>query len=87
MDRFGILERISRVDALRQPRNVNHTLHMLVTIATFGLWLPVWLGLTLAQEGWKHRHCWIMSGKSIKGMSRINRLDIPPETRHLLNRS
>ncbi len=85
MERFRLLERKSRVDALCHPRNVNHTLHMLLTIGTFGLWLPVWLGLTLAQEGWKRRHCWVVSGKSIKGMTRINRLDVSPETRRMLN--
>lgn len=86
MDRFGNLERKSRVDALRHPRNINHTLHMLLTIGTFGLWLPVWLGLTLAQEGWKHKYCWVTSGKTIKGMTQINRLNVSPETRNMLNK-
>lgn len=33
-------------DSPGRPR-INHVLHLLLTIFTFGLWAPVWLGLAL----------------------------------------
>jgi hypothetical protein len=34
---------------------VNHILHLLLTLVTVGLWLPVWIFLTVAR-GEKHQH-------------------------------
>lgn len=37
---------------------VNHVLHVLLTVFTCGLWLPVWL-LLIGLGGVKHRHVYI----------------------------
>lgn len=75
------LKKQSRIDAFHRPANLNHALHMVLTVFTLGLWLPVWTFLALRNEGWKSGHGWITAGKNIKGMTRINRLDISPELR------
>lgn len=33
---------------LARPRRTNHILHLLLSVVTFGLWLPVWLLCVLA---------------------------------------
>lgn len=33
-----------------QQKRVNHVLHLLLTIVTLGLWLPVWIILALANS-------------------------------------
>lgn len=33
-----------------QQKRVNHLLHFLLTLITFGLWLPVWIILALANS-------------------------------------
>lgn len=84
MKRIENVRRYSRRDTLNHPRNVNHTLHMVLTFCTLGLWLPVWTVLALRREGWKHNHLWAASGKGIKGMTRINRMELTPEARRSL---
>ncbi len=38
----------------RAPR---HVLHLLLSVASGGLWLPVWAGLAFAWHGWKCSRC------------------------------
>lgn len=36
---------------------VNHILHLLLTIVTGGLWLIVWLGVSIRFGGWRCSTC------------------------------
>ena len=67
------------------PSNLNHLVHALLTLGTFGFWLPVWLVQCLRHEGWKSRFNWTLAGHSSSGMHRIDRMDLSPETRRMLN--
>ena len=35
----------------------NHILHLLLTLVTVGLWIPMWLLLSLRIGGWRCRDC------------------------------
>lgn len=35
---------------VNQKKGVNHVLHLILTIVTFGLWLPVWIILAIANS-------------------------------------
>ena len=52
-----------RYVVVERKRRVNHILHLLLSLVTFGLWLPVWLLLSmksnLAEAG---RMNWIVGG-------------------------
>jgi hypothetical protein len=34
-------------------QGINHVLHLLITVLLFGLWLPVWIGLIIANDSRK----------------------------------
>lgn len=80
------LRKASVRNPLARRRNLNHARHMLLTILTLGLWLPVWLALCLRNEGWKSGHNWLLAGKAPVGLARMDRLDITPELRNRLAR-
>lgn len=60
-------------------RNLNHGLHAALTLGSLGLWLPVWVALSLIFEGWKGRYNWTLAGKSGIGLGRIERLALEPD--------
>lgn len=35
----------------------SHVLHLLLTLVTIGLWLIVWIGLTIQFGGWRCTEC------------------------------
>ncbi len=66
--------------------NLNHGLHAVLTLASLGLWLPVWTWLCLRNEGWKSRYNWTVAGRSHVGLQRIERLDLELDQLHRLAR-
>ncbi len=60
-------------------RNLNHGLQAALTLGSLGLWLPIWVGLSLLFEGWKGRYNWTLAGKSGVGLGRIERLALEPD--------
>jgi hypothetical protein len=36
---------------------VNHILHLILTLLTFGIWLIVWIGVSVKIGGWKCPIC------------------------------
>ena len=38
-----------QVTVQAQPKRVNHVLHLILTILTCGLWLPVWILVSMAK--------------------------------------
>ena len=42
---------------LAQRRGTNHVLHLLITILCCGLWLPVWVLLSIKCGGWLCSSC------------------------------
>lgn len=84
MSNMRTLRKTTARNPLARRRNLNHARHMLLTILTLGLWLPVWLALCLRNEGWKSGHNWLLAGKAPVGIARMDRLDMTPELRHRL---
>lgn len=72
--------------AYTSRRNINHLSHALLTLATFGLWLPVWLYFCLKREGWKHSHNWVVAGRPYVGLKQIERMEVSPELLHSMRR-
>lgn len=62
--------------------NVNNSLHAVMTLATFGLWLPVWTALCV-RSGQRDRAQ--MRGNLVN-LRDIERLNISPEYRRQLAR-
>ncbi|WP_291330276.1 hypothetical protein [Desulfovibrio sp. UCD-KL4C] len=62
--------------------NVNHSLHAVITLATFGLWLPVWTALCI-RSGQRDRA--LMRG-TLVNLRDIERLNISPEYKRQLAR-
>ncbi|MBI9111233.1 hypothetical protein [Maridesulfovibrio ferrireducens] len=62
--------------------NVNHSLHAVLTLATFGLWLPAWTILCI-RSGQQSRAK--MRGNLVN-LRDIERLNISPEYRRQLAR-
>ncbi len=46
-------------------KGTNHILHLLMTIITGGLWLFLWLGLTIKFCGWRCTQC---GSSKVKGV-------------------
>jgi hypothetical protein len=40
-----------------ERQKINHILHLLLSIITFGLWLIVWLGISVRVGGWRCEKC------------------------------
>lgn len=40
-----------------ERKGTNHILHFLITVCTIGVWLIVWLGLTVKFGGWRCSTC------------------------------
>lgn len=38
-------------------RAPNHILHLILTLLTFGLWIIVWLGVSVSFGGWRCCRC------------------------------
>jgi hypothetical protein len=51
---WQIESRTENLASLRFGRRINHVLHFLITLATFGLWALVWIYLAIF-EGEKHK--------------------------------
>ncbi|KKN68331.1 hypothetical protein LCGC14_0452070 [marine sediment metagenome] len=38
-------------------KGTNHILHLILSLLTFGLWLPVWIFISIKIGGWKCSTC------------------------------
>lgn len=38
------------VNSYTQPKRVNHVLHLILSILTLGLWVPVWIIIAMAKS-------------------------------------
>ena len=47
-----------------ERRGVNHVLHLILSICTGGLWLLVWIGISVKVGGWRCGDCY---GKNLAG--------------------
>ena len=54
--RSGYCKDCERRVVVFRPR-ANHLLHLLLTLITAGLWLPIWLGLAIRIGGWRCAEC------------------------------
>jgi hypothetical protein len=52
-------------------KSANHVLHLLLSICTFGLWLPVWFLLSWRFGGWSCSAC---GGRRTSGPRKLARL-------------
>ena len=41
---------------LERPK-ANHVLHLVLSVVTIGLWLPMWLGSSIQFGGWQCSQC------------------------------
>lgn len=55
--RRGKFCRLCGKQTLAVRPGTNHVLHLLLSIVTLGIWLPVWLGLSIKFGGWKCSQC------------------------------
>lgn len=67
----------------RRSEEVSHSIHAVLTLATLGLWLPVWTVVCIrnAKQIESTRH------NSLIDLRKIERLEISPEYKSLLARS
>ncbi len=82
---MNILRTLKSWVAVRHARsgnNVNHSLHAVVTLATLGLWLPVWTALCI-RNGQQDRS---RMRSSLVDLRNIEKLNISPEYKRQLAR-
>ena len=56
-------------------------LHLLLTMLTLGLWLPVWIALAWRSRLWACAMCGALAGRGVAGLERIEAMDLTPEDR------
>jgi len=61
LEQRGFCRTCNRPSLIRR-KGVNHVLHLLLTLVTLGLWLPVWVVLSAmnnerSQSGWRCAQC------------------------------
>ncbi len=47
-DGWRVKKQCNNIVKLARPRRANHILHLLLSVLSFGLWLPIWLLCVLA---------------------------------------
>ena len=52
----GYCEYCQKQVLIRQ-KGINHIFHLLMTLITFGVWIIVWLGVSIKVGGWRCTHC------------------------------
>ena len=46
-------------------KGTNHVLHLLLSLVTLGLWIPVWILLSIKVAGWRCSQCGMKAGRSL----------------------
>lgn len=77
---IGTIKLWSATRATRNTEEPNHSLHAVLTIATLGLWLPVWTVVAIRQTNRNQMR------STLVDLRHIERLEISPEYRRQLAR-
>ncbi|WP_432738566.1 hypothetical protein [Maridesulfovibrio sp. FT414] len=77
---IGTIKAWAATRAARGTGEANHSLHAVLTIATLGLWLPVWTVVAIRQTNRTKMR------STLVDLRHIERLEISPEYRRQLAR-
>lgn len=79
---IGTIKAWAATRAARNGGEMSHSIHAVLTIATLGLWLPVWTVVSIRQN----QNSRAKMRSSLVDLRHIERLEISPEYRRQLAR-
>ncbi len=80
---IGAFKAWSATRRARKGAEVSHSIHAVLTLATLGLWLPVWTVVCIRHT----KQLQSMDKSSLVDLRKIERLEISPEYKRQLARS
>ncbi|MFP4071574.1 MAG: hypothetical protein ACLFTB_05955 [Desulfovibrionales bacterium] len=68
-------------ETIYQKTSPDHLFHLIMTFATLGLWLPIWIFVAWRSRLWRCGVCGTVAGRGVEGLHKVEMIKVTPEDR------